>query len=74
VRAKGCQAWPFVDESPDHGFGPEVNDRAVCAVLRYVRDTEGLTHVDAWDFAAMLGLNLEAALERCQPAEETPKP
>jgi hypothetical protein len=73
VKSQSGQAWSYVDESPSHGFEPSVNDRAVCGVLRYVRDTEGLTHVDAFDLAAMLGLDLEAALARCQPAEEGPQ-
>lgn len=74
MRPQSGQAWPYVDESPSRGFEPAVNDRAVCGVLRYVRDTEGLTHVDAWDLAAMLGLDLEAALARCARAEEAPRP
>jgi hypothetical protein len=42
-----------------------MHDAAVCAVLRYAARNR-LSHVDAFDLTAMLGLDTDAALERAQ--------
>jgi hypothetical protein len=53
-------------------YPPALHDRAVCAVLRHAAKAR-LGHVQAWDLAAMLGLDVEPAVARAQATQE-PQP
>lgn len=68
MRTRDGQAWPRVDEAPVSPGSLIEHDAAVCAVLRHTA-RHGLGVVDAWDLAAMLGLDLDTAVQRAGEAK-----
>jgi hypothetical protein len=64
--------WQAPPAHPSLTYPPVLHDRAVCAVPRHAARA-GLGHVEAWDLAAMLGLDVETAVARAQ-AERKPQP
>jgi hypothetical protein len=64
--------WQAPAAHPSLAYPPALHDRAVCAVLRHAARA-GVGHVQAWDLAAMLGLDVETTVARAQVTQE-PQP